>query len=48
MALRGSLDAGDHYLIRISSTGAEGVALPTPDRVASPSISMAAAGDRSC
>ena len=28
MALRGSLDAGDHYLVRMSATGAEGAPLP--------------------
>ena len=44
MALRGSLAAGDHYLVRMSATGAVGALCPTPDRVASPSISMAAAG----
>ena len=43
MALRGTLDGGDHYLIRMSAAGT-GTALPTPDRVASPAISMATAG----
>ena len=44
MSLRGVLQPGDHYLVRMSSTGANGAALPTPDRVASPAISMATEG----
>ena len=43
-ALRGSLPAGARYLVRMSSTGANGAALPTPDRVASPAISMTTGG----
>ncbi len=44
LALRGSLPAGGRYLVRMSATGANGAALPTPDRVANPTISMATAG----
>jgi 5'-nucleotidase len=43
VALRGTLDAGDHYLVQMSAAGGTGGAL-TPDRIASPAISMAAAG----
>ncbi len=43
-ALAGSLDAGAHFLVRMSATGANGAALPTPDATASPAFSMAAAG----
>ncbi len=38
--LSGAVDAGATYLIRMSATGANGVALPTPDAVASPAIAM--------
>ena len=44
MALRGSLAAGDTYLVKMSANGPNGAALPTPDRTASPSISMATNG----
>ncbi|UNX56567.1 ExeM/NucH family extracellular endonuclease (plasmid) [Georgenia sp. TF02-10] len=41
-ALSGSVPAGEHWLIQMSATGGNGVALPTPDTTAS--FSMAAAG----
>jgi 5'-nucleotidase len=44
VALRGRVPAEGTYLVRMSSTGATGAALPTPNRVASPSINMAASG----
>jgi 5'-nucleotidase len=44
MALRGTLPADGRYLVRMSTTGTNGSALPTPDRIASPAISMATAG----
>ena len=43
--LRGTLPAGDSYLVQMSSAGTAGADLPvTPDRVASPAVSMATAG----
>ena len=44
LALRGILPADGRYLVRMSGTGGGGVALPTPDRIASPAIAMASAG----
>ncbi len=44
MTLRGSLAAGDTYLVKMSGNGPNGAALPAPDRTASPSISMATNG----
>ncbi|MEQ6902630.1 ExeM/NucH family extracellular endonuclease [Nocardioides sp. YIM 152588] len=43
-ALSGEVPAGSHWLIQMGSVGTNGAALPTPDRVASPSFSMASAG----
>jgi predicted extracellular nuclease len=43
-ALTGSVPAGGHYLIQMGAVGANGGALPTPDAVALPAFSMAAAG----
>ena len=43
-ALTGSVPAGSHFLVQMSATGANGAALPTPDAVAIPSFSVAAAG----
>jgi 5'-nucleotidase len=44
-SLRGTLPAGGRYLVQMSGTGAAGATLPvTPDRVASPAVSMATAG----
>jgi 5'-nucleotidase len=43
-ALSGSVPAGGHYLVQMSGTGANGAALPTPDAVAAPAFSLAAAG----
>jgi 5'-nucleotidase len=43
-ALTGSVPAGGHFLIQMSAVGANGAALPTPDAVASPAFSLAAAG----
>ena len=43
-ALTGSVPAGGHYLIQMSAAGANGAALPTPDAVATPAFSLAAAG----
>lgn len=37
---------GGYYLIQMSTTGANGVALPTPDAIATPSIAMAAASGK--
>ena len=37
-----SIPAGAYYLIQMSTVGANGIALPTPDNIASPSIAMAA------
>ncbi|HEX2684573.1 MAG TPA: lamin tail domain-containing protein, partial [Ferruginibacter sp.] len=37
-----SIPAGGYYLIQMSTVGATGSPLPTPDNVASPSIAMAA------
>ena len=42
-ALTGSVPAGGHYLIQMGAVGANGAALPTPDAVALPAFSMAAA-----
>jgi 5'-nucleotidase len=44
VALRGTVPAGDTYLVQMSAAGTIGTALPTPDKVASPAINMAAAG----
>ena len=41
-ALTGIVPAGHHFLIQMSAAGANGVALPTPDAVASPAFAMAA------
>ncbi|MFZ1530451.1 MAG: lamin tail domain-containing protein, partial [Ferruginibacter sp.] len=41
-----SIPAGGYYLIQMSGAGAVGAALPTPDAVATPAISMAAASGR--
>lgn len=41
-----SIPAGGYYLIQMSTVGANGSALPTPDNVASPSIAMAAAAGK--
>jgi uncharacterized protein YjbI with pentapeptide repeats len=35
-----TIPAGGYYLIQMSSTGANGVALPTPDYISSPTIAM--------
>ena len=43
-ALTGSVPAGGHFLIQMGSAGANGAALPTPDAVATPAFSLAAAG----
>ena len=43
-ALTGSVPAGGHYLIQMGAAGANGAALPTPDAVATPAFSLAAAG----
>jgi hypothetical protein len=43
-ALSGSLPGKRHYLIRMSGIRSHGVALPTPNAVASPKISMSALG----
>lgn len=43
-ALTGSVPANGTFLIQMSSVGANGAALPTPDATASPSFTMAAAG----
>ncbi|WP_121250900.1 ExeM/NucH family extracellular endonuclease [Nocardioides ferulae] len=43
-ALSGTVAPGSHYLVQMSATGANGVALPDPDATASPTFSMAAAG----
>ncbi len=37
-----SIPAGGYYLIQMSTVGATGIALPTPDNIASPTIAMAA------
>ncbi len=37
-----SIPAGGYFLIQMSTVGANGVALPTPDHIASPAIAMAA------
>ncbi|MBK7433647.1 MAG: lamin tail domain-containing protein [Chitinophagaceae bacterium] len=37
-----SIPAGGYYLIQMSTVGANGAALPTPDNVASPTIAMSA------
>ncbi|MEP7254746.1 MAG: lamin tail domain-containing protein [Ferruginibacter sp.] len=37
-----SIPAGGYYLIQMSTVGATGAALPTPDNIANPSIAMAA------
>ena len=44
VALRGTLPAGETYLVQMSAAGSIGADLPAPDKVASPSINMAAAG----
>jgi predicted extracellular nuclease len=44
VALRGTVPAEGTYLLRMSSTGATGDPLPTPNRVASPAINMVASG----
>ena len=41
-----SIPAGGYYLIQMSAVGAVGVALPTPDNVASPTISMSQTNGR--
>lgn len=41
-----SIPAGGYYLVQMSATGANGVALPTPDAVANPTIAMAAANGK--
>jgi 5'-nucleotidase len=43
-ALSGTVPAGSHFLIQMGTVGANGAALPTPDAVASPAFSLAAAG----
>lgn len=43
-ALTGSVPAGGHFLIQMSATGPSGAGLPTPDAVATPAFSLAAAG----
>jgi len=43
-ALSGSVPAHAHWLIQMGAAGSTGAALPTPDAVASPAFSMAAAG----
>ena len=43
-ALSGTVPAHGHWLIQMSAVGSNGAALPTPDSVASPAFSMAAAG----
>jgi predicted extracellular nuclease len=43
-ALTGSVPAGGHFLIQMGAAGGTGAALPTPDAVASPAFSLAAAG----
>jgi 5'-nucleotidase len=43
-ALTGSVPAGGHFLIQMGGAGTTGAALPTPDAVATPSFSLAAAG----
>ena len=41
-----TIPAGGYFLIQMSSTGAVGSALPTPDHVASPTISMSGTNGR--
>lgn len=41
-----TIPAGGYFLIQMSSTGTNGVALPTPDMVASPTISMSASNGK--
>lgn len=41
-----SIPAGGYYLIQMSAEGANGTALPTPDAVAAPTISMASASGK--
>jgi len=43
-ALTGEVPAHGYWLVQMSNTGVNGVALPTPDAVASPAFAMAAAG----
>ena len=43
-ALTGSVPAGGHYLIQMSTAGTTGAPLPTPDAVATPAFNLAAAG----
>jgi len=43
-ALAGTVPAGAHWLVQMGSAGATGSVLPTPDSVATPAFSMAAAG----
>ena len=43
-ALTGSVPSHSHWLVQMSAVGSNGAALPTPDSVASPAFSMAAAG----
>lgn len=41
-----SIPAGGYYLIQMTTAGANGAALPTPDYLAAPTIAMAAASGR--
>ncbi len=43
-ALTGSVPAGGHFLVQMGTAGGTGVPLPTPDAVATPAFSLAAAG----
>jgi len=43
-ALAGSVPANGTWLVQMSTTGTTGAALPTPNQVAAPAFSMAAAG----
>jgi len=43
-ALSGSVPAHAHWLVQMGTAGSTGAALPTPDAVAQPAFSMAAAG----
>jgi predicted extracellular nuclease len=43
-ALNGAVPANGTWLVQMSNTGANGVALPPPDQTASPAFTMAAAG----
>jgi 5'-nucleotidase len=43
-ALSGSVPSHGHWLVQMSNAGTTGAALPSPDQVASPAFSMAAAG----